>query len=188
MTTTNTPRLELRAVKYAAWASEETSCYTANVYLDGKHVAFVGNDGHGGPDRFNPAKGWTQDGAQKAIYDVLRESGYCAEHDAEMGAFMKEHGLRGHSRSYNHFDYIEAWCGKALELHLTAKDLRRDLNRRALFTKPDAKGVYTLGYKGSKKPDDRLYQSVLQKYPGAVILNRLPFEAALGIFYEAAKP
>ena len=43
--------LEMKAIKFSEWASEETYCYQANVYLDGKPLAMVSNDGHGGCDR-----------------------------------------------------------------------------------------------------------------------------------------
>ena len=43
--------LEMKAIKFSEWASEETYCYQANVYLDGKPFAMVSNDGHGGCDR-----------------------------------------------------------------------------------------------------------------------------------------
>ena len=44
-------KLELKSIKHTAWASEETHCYQANLYVDGKPVAVVSNDGHGGCDR-----------------------------------------------------------------------------------------------------------------------------------------
>ena len=43
--------LEMKAIKFSEWASEETYCYQANVYLDGKPFSLVSNDGHGGCDR-----------------------------------------------------------------------------------------------------------------------------------------
>lgn len=44
-------RLEMKAIKHSEWASEETYCYQANVYLDGKPFAVVSNDGRGGCNR-----------------------------------------------------------------------------------------------------------------------------------------
>ena len=43
-------KLELKNIKYAAFASEETPCYQAAVYVDGKKAVLVSNDGHGGSD------------------------------------------------------------------------------------------------------------------------------------------
>tara|TARA_R110002167_G_scaffold255320_1_gene461741 strand:+ start:136 stop:648 length:513 start_codon:yes stop_codon:yes gene_type:complete len=44
-------KLELKNIKHTQWASEETHCYQAALYVDGKPVAIVSNDGHGGCDR-----------------------------------------------------------------------------------------------------------------------------------------
>jgi hypothetical protein len=44
-------KLELKNIKYFASGSQETPCYTATVYVDGKKAIYVDNDGHGGCDR-----------------------------------------------------------------------------------------------------------------------------------------
>lgn len=46
-------KLELKAVKYSATFSEETPCFKANLYIDGKKVAYVENDGRGGCTYYN---------------------------------------------------------------------------------------------------------------------------------------
>ncbi len=48
MTTTFT----LKNLKVCEWASEETTCFTATLYVDGKRVGECSNDGHGGADRY----------------------------------------------------------------------------------------------------------------------------------------
>lgn len=48
-------KIELKNIKHAAFASEETHCFTASVYIDGKKAGIVSNDGHGGPDRHEPS-------------------------------------------------------------------------------------------------------------------------------------
>ena len=47
-------KLELKNIKHTERASEETHCYQASLYVNGKPVAIVSNDGHGGPDRVIP--------------------------------------------------------------------------------------------------------------------------------------
>ena len=46
--------LEMKSIKHFASGSQETYCYTAVVYLDGKPFADVSNDGHGGSDYVHP--------------------------------------------------------------------------------------------------------------------------------------
>lgn len=45
-------KLELRKYKYHEKLSEETPCFSADVYADGKKFAEVSNDGHGGANRW----------------------------------------------------------------------------------------------------------------------------------------
>jgi len=44
-------KLELKNISYYARGSEETPCYNATVYVNGKKAIEVSNDGHGGCDR-----------------------------------------------------------------------------------------------------------------------------------------
>ena len=46
--------LEMKSIKHSNFASQETYCYQAVVYLDGKPFADVSNDGHGGCDYVHP--------------------------------------------------------------------------------------------------------------------------------------
>jgi hypothetical protein len=41
-------KIELKNVKFSEFASEETNCFAADLYVDGKKVGFCKNDGHGG--------------------------------------------------------------------------------------------------------------------------------------------
>lgn len=45
-------RVSLKALKVIESQSEETICYSATVYLDGKPVLYASNDGRGGADLF----------------------------------------------------------------------------------------------------------------------------------------
>ena len=47
--------LSLKKVKIHFDMSEETTCYSADLYEDGKLMAHVSNEGRGGNDRFTPA-------------------------------------------------------------------------------------------------------------------------------------
>lgn len=43
-------RLTVKNYKRVAWMSEETDCYQASLYLDGKRIGKAENEGRGGPD------------------------------------------------------------------------------------------------------------------------------------------
>ena len=52
-------KLSVKKVKLVEALSEETPCFTADVYEDGKLIAHVSNRGHGGCNEVHPAKGLT---------------------------------------------------------------------------------------------------------------------------------
>ena len=47
-------KLELKNIKYAVFASQETSCYAATIWVDDKKVGTVENNGCGGCDIIRP--------------------------------------------------------------------------------------------------------------------------------------
>lgn len=47
-------KIELKNIKYAAFASQETLCFSASVYIDGKRVGEVSNEGYGGANYWHP--------------------------------------------------------------------------------------------------------------------------------------
>lgn len=67
-------RITLKSVKVAQFASEETLCFQASVYLDGKRVAVASNDGRGGMTDINDPKGGrASDATVEALYKAARE-------------------------------------------------------------------------------------------------------------------
>jgi len=49
----NNLRLTVKNYKHCEWMSEETDCYTASLYLDGKRIGTAENSGHGGCDMYD---------------------------------------------------------------------------------------------------------------------------------------
>ena len=48
-------KIELKNIKHSEFASHETNCYQATIYIDGKRVGTVENQGYGGCDFVHPA-------------------------------------------------------------------------------------------------------------------------------------
>lgn len=48
------PIVELKKFQHAAFASQETNCYSAEVWVNGVPSFTAENDGHGGPDMYHP--------------------------------------------------------------------------------------------------------------------------------------
>jgi hypothetical protein len=49
--------LELKNIKFFEAGSQETNCFTADLYVDGNKIAYVNNDGHGGCTNYSTYKG-----------------------------------------------------------------------------------------------------------------------------------
>lgn len=64
----STHGVTLKKVSYAEFASEETSCFRAEVYINGKHEGSVSNDGHGGSNCYTP---WSLEQRLDAIAGTL---------------------------------------------------------------------------------------------------------------------
>lgn len=52
-------RFQLKKLKVNEALSEETLCFSADLYENGKLIAHIGNRGHGGSNDIQPAKGLT---------------------------------------------------------------------------------------------------------------------------------
>jgi len=63
--------IELKNLKTLASLSEETHCYTAKIYIDGKPAFDASNHGHGGPDLYRPIAPFTY-ADEKRINDWLK--------------------------------------------------------------------------------------------------------------------
>ena len=60
-------KLQLKKIKIYDELSEETICFTAELYADGKKVATVKNDGRGGSTDVYFTEGWRSELAQQVI-------------------------------------------------------------------------------------------------------------------------
>jgi hypothetical protein len=56
----DTVKIEIRKFKYFPSGSQETNCFTAEVWADGELIAYADNSGHGGPTNVCPAQGMRQ--------------------------------------------------------------------------------------------------------------------------------
>lgn len=164
----NTMNLELRGVKYAAFASEETACFEATLYADGKPVVIVSNDGHGGCDDYAPIRGDYP--AMRVALDRLSAHVATLPEEDVYGTMMKP--------------TLEMVVARLLDQYLMAKDLRAKLKRYVLFTKANEAGIFQIKAAAASAPG--FWERFAVKYPGAVVLNRLSEAEALAVYGRAA--
>lgn len=165
-------KLELKNISYSARLSEETAAYAAVLYRDGKPVANISNDGHGGPDRQHPIAPNT--------YTDLKEI------DAWLAANLPPRDLSRFKMPPSPMD-LESWCSMQLDRHATKQSLKRLLTNNVIMV--DGGKVYRVKLRRSNKPKDvvmiQTIAAVHTRHPTAIILNRLEFDKALDLYMNS---
>ena len=160
--------IEMKAIKYSEFASEETHCYQAKIYLNGKAWIEVDNDGRGGADRQSPMDIHAEWGKQiKDISERLK-----VEHDPES---YRYENMDGKLKTATMKVDLEIWCGNQLTKWLRVRRLKNLMRTKLLFvknkTKPD--GLYS--YKKTKLSDGTT-KMLLREYPDGMVLNSEPID------------
>lgn len=154
--------IELRNVKYAAFASRETSCFTATIYVDGVKAGDARNEGHGGCTFIEPRALNDKIEAYAQTLPAVNLSGLCE--DAVTIPNCAEQVI----------DHL-------LNNFLVARDLKKAMSKRILFMR----GRQILKY-GPLKPDALAAQlrdpAAASKLTADRILNLMPFAEALVLY------
>lgn len=61
-------KITIKNLRINARLSEETNCFSADVYADGKKICEASNYGHGGPNMYR----WASPAAEKMIADFIK--------------------------------------------------------------------------------------------------------------------
>ncbi len=105
-------KIELRRITYNARLSDETSCYAADVWVDGKKRGTVSNSGTGGPDRIDPRElEYEINAYAKTLPPVKTGDGYVLEQCADL------------------------IFGELLDRHIVGKALKRQLAKKTIFVR-----------------------------------------------------
>lgn len=170
-----TLKIEVKGLKHYRSMSEETACYEGTVYVNGKKAFHVANRGHGGCDEQHPIKPFTYADLQ-IVNDFLKrthevETFTCGERTVEIPMDL------------------ERFCAKALDQQLDDKDfaaIKRKLQKKVFFAVDGT--IREIGYKGAKSMTPAQFEvlsnTVKQKYPKAIILNKLDDATIRGYFFK----
>lgn len=160
-------KIELKNVKYAAFASEETACFEASIWVDGKKAGSVRNDGHGGPNWIQPMP----------LYDLIDT----------FAKTLPPMRLKLAGKVHEMAHDADSYVSTMLEDYLQEKELRKLLNAHLVGRLKDGKIVKT-----KKLTTNELRMCVAEKTTlgkpedEVTVLNYLPFEIALALYREEA--
>jgi len=160
--------LEMKAIKHFASGSEETYCYTATVYLDGKPFAMVSNDGHGGCDRDYSHDKFKGDYREYRQTMTKIDEYFKSLPNTDPCKYFPE----GLEQSF------ERWCSEQVTNFLYKKDVKRALKKNKVVYRKDKEGKMGLYDYDIRYESD----SLKRHWPDAVILNDVSFDEAMNIW------
>lgn len=166
-------KLEMKAIKHSEFASQETYCYEAKLYVDGEPFAIVSNDGHGGADMQYPVKGFKGDfhARLKEVENWLSEN-HPPVSVSDIAPDMEPMKMT-----------LELWCGQQVSDFLARKDMKRICRGHIVGKMADGK-IYQW-----KRVHDRYAEqmaAIRAKHPDVQILNEMSESDALEAWKSAA--
>lgn len=166
--------ITVKNLKHAEFASEETYCFNATVYVDDKRFCYAKNDGHGGCDMYwsisNDEKGSVLNGQIAALDKKLKK-----ERASEFETHERKDGS-----TFTIGPDFEWAVSDAVTSALFLKDMKGAFRRNWIFTEKGKKGLFQIA--NHKESRHLMPTHITKKYPGAVILNNMPEAEALVIF------
>lgn len=168
-------KIELKKLKVFEEGSEETYCFTADVWIDGRYQGSARNDGRGGSHIISPPSleamlnEW---GKKLPPYDLGIPS-----HEDPTKPMMVDQDA-------------ESLINELVEDFLHTKDLKKLFRTKILFTRRGEHGLFNV--KPNGKPEivlqnPRAIEQMITRHNADKILNILPFEEALRIYLEQGK-
>ena len=154
-------KIELKALKYSDFASQETHCFQANIYIDGKKAGWADNDGRGGMTSIHPHQ----------LYETIRQ---CTD---KIPPRIVKYGDTEMSLDTSPDSYID----ELVTLALHEKDLKRAMKTRILFTREN-QVFETQKFDAAKLSAAVNHPQVREKLDADQVLNLLPMGEALKLY------
>ena len=170
--------LEVKNLSHYARGSEETPCYNATVYINGKKAIEISNDGHGGMDRQDSYPEVLDFHPTKRIVTLANE--WCVK---KFGQDSFTYMSDGKEETCSYDLDLEHYCHKVLYDWLDTKSLKKDMKAKYLFVE---KGQL-MAYKRIANDTETSFKHFFEKnHPNQKCLNFLPFDDALKLYKECA--
>ena len=149
-------KLELKNIKYIASMHEETPCYKADIFINGKKAIRVSNHGHGACDDHYPLDPFTYE-------DVKNLEKYLAKLQDD------------------DFEPIDSWCHDRLYEYLNQKKIKRDMKTKFICINKNTNELFA--YEKNTGISNSAFQDHMDKnHPSSMCLNFLPFDQAWKLF------
>ena len=154
-------KIELKALKYSDFASQETHCFQANVYIDGKMRGWAANDGRGGMTNIQPNNLWAE----------------IKQHTDKIPPTVYKYGDQEMSIEASPDSYID----ELVTLALHEKDLKRAMKSKILFTQEN-QVFETKKLTAAQLAASLANAQLKEKLKADQVLNLLPIGEALKLY------
>lgn len=161
-------KFELKNIKMSKFASHETFCFEATLYIDGVRSYHVSNDGNGGCNDIHRIAGvepkYTLDQINNHFANLPKEK-------SDLG--------------FEFQPTLDFACSDLVGEHVMRKDLKRSLSDSLLFTKRNEKGfIFTVPLKqqGVKFKVDDIIPHLGDDIEH--VLNQMDFDDAMELYLE----
>lgn len=169
----STYKVTLKSIKYSGFASQETSCYQANIYWDGKKVGTIENSGHGGGD---DARVDDSPAGKEMMAVLARDS-------------RGDENIWAKNDSHRAYWVLEKICGDLLMAHLILKDLKKLTNSLIIYTKKGSNAIWQTGIPKNKANKaetlKRWAAEIAAEADTDQVLNTMPIPEAIQVFRDA---
>jgi hypothetical protein len=160
-------KIQLKNLKHSDFASQETYCFEASVYIDGKKAGTVSNQGCGGCHSYHP----------NSLYQSLK-----AEADK-----LPPIEWRLNEEVLTIQPDADTLITELVTEALAIKDLKSGMRRRILFVGEGGEIYETKAMEAATLAHQLQRPNIHDLLKTKTILNLLPFNEALSIYIKGAK-
>ena len=176
-------RITLKSIKYTAWASQETHCFQAVIYLDGKRALNVENDGRGACNNYWGIKDQTKS-------EELEMLTKCTKYGADFIKENRDLTMEVDGETIDMSDMPESelldWLiADLVNEHLCLKEMKRCLKKKIFFFDTENKNIYSFNL----KPTTEAMSSCKRNYSDKdhwVYLNDLSEQEAFKLWRKSS--
>jgi hypothetical protein len=173
--------LTLKNIKHAEFASQETHCFEATIYLHGKPAIKVENDGRGGADNHYGRKGQSAEDFRESRDAVGKAAmKYVEANDPDHFSWMMkdaedlpEEGKVNYKNHLIQMRALEFAVADILSRILVEKSIKRQIKSKIHMVEKRTKDLYQIKVKPSNEAIEWAKVKYGEKH---IILNDLPFE------------
>ncbi len=165
-------KITVKNVKVAQFASEETLCFEATVYIDGKRGFTAHNQGHGGSNMYYPIK--KGDDFDRSLLDAAEE--WVKKQPEIVCDDMND--PNDPEKPFSYQPCLDHFVDKAVNEFQNEKELKKVLKKALIF---DGSKIFSYN---CKIDHPKIREQIKKNNPDAVIMNDLPLDEALEIFMK----